>query len=123
MSGLLNAVLFVVLGLVITLDMFQTHWLAMLIVILAGLCARAAAVYFSCGLSRLVGKPVRMDWQHVLTWGGLRGAIAIALVLSLPISLPYWWTIQAMVFGLVLFTLIVSGPTTALLLRKLRLIE
>ncbi|WP_279246631.1 cation:proton antiporter [Candidatus Litorirhabdus singularis] len=62
-----------------------------------------------------------MGWQYILIWGGLRGAIAIAiaiaLVLSLPLEPDYWWTVQSMVFGVVLLTLLVQGPTTGYLIK------
>jgi CPA1 family monovalent cation:H+ antiporter len=115
-----NSVLFVIMGLVITMDMFVERWLAMLIAIIASLLARALAV----GSCALITKPltnnISMGWQILLTWGGLRGAIAIALVLSLPVELPYWWTIQSMVFGVVLFSLLVQGTTNSYLIRKFR---
>ncbi|TQV68192.1 sodium:proton antiporter [Exilibacterium tricleocarpae] len=114
-----NAVLFALMGLVITFEMFSSQWLAILIVIPALLVGRAVAITVASLLSRLLGKPVPGNWQITLVWGGLRGAIAIALALSLPLSLDYWWTIQSMVFGLVLFTLLVQGTTTGPLIRKL----
>jgi CPA1 family monovalent cation:H+ antiporter len=115
----LTNVLFVIMGLVITVAMFKEQWLAMLLAIIAVLVARVIAVKVSCGISSLLGKPVSSNWQILLMWGGLRGAIAIALVLSLPISLPYWWTIQSMVFGVVVFSLLVQGTTNKMLMGKL----
>lgn len=56
-----------------------------------------------------------------MIWGGLRGAVTIALVLSLPTELPYWWTIQSIGFGIVLFTLIVQATTNPMLVRKLKI--
>jgi CPA1 family monovalent cation:H+ antiporter len=113
-----NALIFVLMGLVISLDMFTDQWLAITIAIPAALIARALAV-FSCGLlTRSLTHPVPLGWQLILTWGGLRGAIAIALVLSLPVSLPWWWTVQSMVFGVVLFTLLVQGTTMGPLIRR-----
>ena len=115
---LLNAVLFTLMGLVITFEMFTHRWLAMLIAIIAALLARYATVFLACLASRLMGKPVIMGWQLVMGWGGIRGAVAIALVLALPHELPYWWTIQAMVFGVVLFGLLVqSGTLTPFITR------
>ena len=50
-------------------------------------------------------------WLHVLFWSGLRGAVAVALALSLPDSIPQRSLLQAITFGIVLFTLIVQGGT------------
>ena len=90
----------------------------MLIAIAAMLMARVLSVSGVCTVSRLFGKPVPGGWQVLLVWGGLRGAVAIALVLSLPTSLPYWWTIQSMVFGVVVFSLLVQGTTNKYLVRR-----
>lgn len=118
-----NSILFVIMGLVITLSMFQEQWLAMVIAILATLVARAISVVLSCFVAKPFGDKIPGRWQVLLVWGGLRGAIAIALVLSLPVSLPYWWTIQSMVFGVVVFSLLVQGTTNKLLVKKLTVQE
>lgn len=120
---LFNALLFALLGLVITYDMFLYQWLAMLIAILAMLVSRLIAVGVSAFGSRVLGQPLSWAWQAVLVWGGLRGAIAIALVLSIPVELPYWWTIQSMVFGAVIFSILIQGPTVGMLAKRLKLIE
>lgn len=113
-----NSVLFAIMGLVVTLAMFRDQWLAMLIAIGAAVVARLVGVGVSCLLARPLSEPVSLPWQGLLVWGGLRGAIAIALVLSLPTSLPYWWTIQSMVFGVVLFSLLVQGTSNSYLITK-----
>lgn len=110
--GLLaGSILFVLMGLVITLDMFFDQWLAMLIAVAAALLARAATVYSSAQLSQRWQYHLANEWKPIMIWGGLRGAIAIALVLSLPTSLPYWWTLQSMVFAVVLFNLVIQGTS------------
>lgn len=113
-----NSVLFAIMGLVVTLAMFRDQWLAMLIAIGAAVVARVVGVGVCCLLARPLSEPVSLPWQGLLVWGGLRGAIAIALVLSLPTSLPYWWTIQSMVFGVVLFSLLVQGTSNSYLITK-----
>lgn len=46
--------------------------------------------------------------------------MALALALSLPVELDYWWTIQSIAFGVVLFSVFVQAPTAKLLLKKLQ---
>lgn len=120
LSLLFTAILFAIMGLTITFDMFSERWLAIAIVIPITLIARAISVYLSCFISRLLNRAVSYKWQTIMVWGGLRGAVAIALVLSLPTSLPYWWTIQSMVFGLVLFSLIVQSSSIKYLAQKMK---
>ena len=50
-------------------------------------------------------------WLHVLFWGGLRGAVAIALALSLPVDFPERVLLQEITFGIILFTLLIQGTT------------
>lgn len=116
---LLNSMLFVIMGLVITLGMFESRWLAMLIGIAAALAARAVAVAICGAVSTVTGRRISWRWQILLVWGGLRGVIALALVLSLPIELEYWYTVQSMVFGVVLFSLLIQGTTNPWLVRRL----
>ena len=47
----------------------------------------------------------------MLFWSGLRGAVAVAMALSLHDSIPQRSLLQAITFGIVLFTLIVQGGT------------
>ncbi|MFD1216157.1 cation:proton antiporter [Microbulbifer celer] len=112
LSLLFTALIFVIMGLVINWEMISDQWLAMLIGIVAAIGARGLAVFLVSPLARFVGPPVPKNWRLILSWGGLRGVIAVALVLSLPTELPYWWTIQSMVFGVVLFSLLVQGMTS-----------
>jgi len=117
-----NATVFIIMGVTITLSMFEERWLAMLIAIGAVLIARAASTYGSLSLLGLLQKkPVDLRCQTVMVWGGLRGAVALALALSIPVTLDYWWTIQSIAFGVVLFTLFIQAPTIRLLVDKLGL--
>lgn len=115
-----NSFIFLLIGLQIELPVLLLHWKAIAWGIGAILVARAVSVY---GLSRLE-RVIPLRWQHVLYWGGLRGAISLALALSLPAMLPTASReIQLMTFGVVLFTLIVQGFTMKPLVKSLGLIE
>ena len=118
-----NALVFLLMGVTITLDMFTHRWLAMLIGIAGIIVARAIGIFtFVPLLSRFTPiEAIPRPYQLVMFWGGLRGAVTLALALSLPTSLDYWWTIQSIAFGVVLFTLFVQAPTTAPLLRHYNL--
>ncbi len=62
---------------------------------------------------------VSLAYRHVLFWGGLRGAISLALALSLPLALADREILRVMTFGVVLFTLLAQGTTMQFLLRRL----
>ncbi len=120
LSHVANVSVFLIVGVVITLEMFEQRWLAMLIAIVSLLIARAISVY-GVLLFFAFFKKLKVPFlsQTVMVWGGLRGAVTLALALSLPTSLDYWWTIQSIAFGVVMFSLFVQAPTMSLLARKL----
>jgi CPA1 family monovalent cation:H+ antiporter len=121
-SLIANVFVFVLLGLVITLEMFEYMYLAIAYGIVAATIARILAVYSSVGISHFLWRqPIDKKYPPVIIWGGVRGAVTIALVLSLPTELSYWWTIQSIGFGVVLFTLIVQATTTPWLIKSLKL--
>lgn len=119
-----NGSIFLLMGVTVTLAMFTDRWLAMLIAIGAIVVARTLATFAGLGLINLtLSSPISMAYQSVLVWGGLRGAVTLALALSLPVELEYWFTIQSMAFGVVLFTLFIQAPTMPWLLSKTKLVN
>src|SRR5215217_4416174 len=117
-----NSFIFLLIGLTIDLNVMLANWQAILWAILAALAARAVSIY---GFS-VFGKDLPPQWKHILFWGGLRGAITLALALSLPESSPLAGargSLQAMAFGIVLFTLLVQGSSTDWLVRRLKLVQ
>jgi CPA1 family monovalent cation:H+ antiporter len=115
-----NSFVFLLIGLQIDLNILLTDWKAILWAILAVLVARAASIY---GLS-WIGAGIPLKYKHVLYWGGLRGAISLALALSLPASLGEQGTlIKSMAFGVVLFTLLVQGITMKPFINRMGIIE
>jgi CPA1 family monovalent cation:H+ antiporter len=107
-----DAMLFTLVGMSITVGMFQEHWLAMLIGVLAAVVSRAAIIFLGAGpLSFLPGqKRLRLADQNLMLWGGIRGAVAIALALSLDTEIPQWYTIQSMIYGVAIFSLVIQTP-------------
>jgi CPA1 family monovalent cation:H+ antiporter len=117
---LANSFVFLIIGLTIDLNILLSDWQAILWAILAVLVARAASIY---GLS-WIGRDIPRNYKHVLYWGGLRGAISLALALSLPASLGEQGTIiRSMAFGVVLFTLLVQGLTMKPFINRMGLIQ
>jgi len=123
LAFLANSMVFLLIGLSIDLTLLWQNLDALLVAVLAVLGSRAIVVYGFSWLSRLWRKQgyIPPSWYHVLFWGGLRGAISLALALSLPMGLAGRDELQAMAFGVVLFTLLAQGTTIRFLLEKLGL--
>jgi monovalent cation:H+ antiporter, CPA1 family len=122
---LANSLVFLLIGLDIDVRALAGAWQPILVAVGVVLAARVIIVYGLSLLSRLWsrGEGVPVRWQHVLAWGGLRGAISLALVLSLPASLGAERDLlRVMAFGVVLFTLIVQATTMGPLVRWLKII-
>lgn len=115
-----NALLFLLAGVTVTWHMFQSHWLAMLIGIAAAIGARAIVIYglLPVGSRLLPGEAMLSSYKPVFMWGGLPGAVSLALALSLPTTLTGWYSVQSIVYGVVLFSLFVQAPLTPRLLCK-----
>lgn len=115
-----NALLFLLAGATITWQMFESHWLAMIIGIAAAAGARGLVIYGILPLStnNFSDEPVPGPYRTVMMWGGLRGAVSLALALSLPTSLTGWYSVQSIVYGVVLFTLFVQAPLMPFAVKK-----
>ena len=93
------------------------------IVVLLTLAARAAAVYPIALLFSRSALRLPAAYQHVLVWGGLRGAVALALALAVPTSVPEQREIILLTFGVVAFSVFAQGLTMPPLLRRWRLTQ
>jgi CPA1 family monovalent cation:H+ antiporter len=121
---LLTAVVFLLVGLAIPPARLLDSLGPIAWAIAAILLGRALVVYILLGgASRLTPSPgiagrVPSGWLHVLFWAGLRGAVAVAMALSLPADIPQRALLQEITFGVVLFTLLIQGTTIGWLIDK-----
>jgi CPA1 family monovalent cation:H+ antiporter len=124
-----NSLVFLLIGLQVNLPVLAGAWAPILWAVVAVLLARAVVVYglswlthgFARPLARVRSEPIPPAWQHILVWGGQRGAISLALALSLPAALgPNRDLLRVMAFGVVLFTLLIEGTSMGLLVRRLK---
>jgi CPA1 family monovalent cation:H+ antiporter len=114
----LNAILFVLIGLQMVLLPFITNYI--LIGILA-IVLLLACRYLSLTIPILFLKDKKLFNSRtalIMTWGGLRGGLSVALTLSLPES-PYKEIIVSITYIIVIFSILVQGLTTGKLVRKL----
>jgi CPA1 family monovalent cation:H+ antiporter len=114
---LLTALVFLLVGLAIDLGGLVEALPSVVWGVVAILAGRALVIYLVFGpASRLAvrlrgGHRVPLAWLHVMFWAGLRGAVAVAMALSLPVDFPERALLQQITFGVVLFTLLVQGTT------------
>lgn len=118
-----NSLVFLLIGLTINISALFNSLGPVLVAIVAVLVSRAVSVYALSWLIHRADPTWVFSWQHVLFWGGLRGAISLALVLSLPATFMDRDTVRVMTFGVVLFTLVVQGTTMQFLLKRLGLVH
>lgn len=117
LDEIFNAVLFLLIGVeVLVLTFHLQYLLAGVLLIPVALCARWVSVGVPIGLMRR-----RSDFPEntvrILTWGGLRGGISVALALSLPPGAIREQLLMA-TYAIVLFSLLVQGTTIKRLLPK-----
>jgi monovalent cation:H+ antiporter, CPA1 family len=115
---LANSVIFLLIGLAEGRENLGGLWLTAGAAVIAVLVGRAAAVYPVCAMFARGHRRVDRAEQHALVWGGLRGALALALVLSIPEGYPLRRSIVAVTFAVVAFSVIVQGLTCRPLLRR-----
>jgi CPA1 family monovalent cation:H+ antiporter len=118
-SFLINSILFLLIGLQVRVGDLLHMWRASLLAIAAVLAGRVLTVYGIVPVSNLFSAKIPLRWQHVMVWGGMRGALALALALSIGKHFPYRDQLLPLTFGVVAFTIVVQGITMKPLIRLL----
>jgi CPA1 family monovalent cation:H+ antiporter len=116
---LANSFVFLLIGIREASQDFAAVWVPATVAILLVTLGRAVAVYPCSAVFHWSGWKVAAAHQHILFWGGLRGALALALALALPETVPQRDLIISVTFLVVAFSVFVQGLTIPPLLRAL----
>jgi monovalent cation:H+ antiporter, CPA1 family len=130
-----NSLIFILIGVLFvnvpSLDIEMIAVIAATILIVA--LARALSIYPVVGIFNVLAKPtakVPRAWQHLLSWGSLRGALAVTMVLLIPneLSFPNWTLsitpkefLLSITVGCIFATLFIKATTIQTFMRKLKL--
>ena len=112
-----NSMVFLLIGLHEAQQPFASFWRPAVAAIVLVTLGRALSIYPCCLLFHWSKWKVSAPHQHVLFWGGLRGAMALALALGLPQELPHGEEILTVCFAVVAFSVFVQGLTIRPFLR------
>ncbi|AET67111.1 Na+ antiporter [Desulfosporosinus orientis DSM 765] len=116
-----NSVVFLLVGLEITLMPVVASIgtvVAAFGVVLAG---RLISVYSSSAVLSVFKQHIPSKWRYILVWGGLRGALSMAMVLGISTSIPERNYLVSLIFGVVLISLVGQGLSIEKLVTKLGL--
>jgi monovalent cation:H+ antiporter, CPA1 family len=118
-----NSFIFLFIGIQQARREYDTVLWSIALAIAAVTLGRAAAVYPCCMLFSRSPLHIDMRHQHILFWGGLRGALALALAMGLPPGVPRREEIVTVCFAVVAFSIFVQGATMTPLLRRLGVVK
>ena len=113
-----NSFVFLLIGMHEAHQNLIAVWIPAVVAITLVTLGRAVAIYPCCLLFARSSLCVSPKHQHVLFWGGLRGALALALALSLSPDVPHREDIIGISFAVVAFSVFVQGLTISPLLRR-----
>jgi monovalent cation:H+ antiporter, CPA1 family len=118
----LNSLVFLLIGFEVRVESLLAAWQPILVAFAAVTLARAAITHVVALALRRTREKFPLSWATVLTWGGLRGALSMVLVLGLPEDFPHRELVVSMTFGVVILSILVQGLTMGPLMRRLGLV-
>ncbi|MEI6804883.1 MAG: cation:proton antiporter [Myxococcaceae bacterium] len=120
-SFFVSSIVFLMMGLEVSVPLLFSNASVIAIAYLAVQASRAVSIYMSLPVLRRMGQPLSVKNATMVWWAGLRGALSMVLVLSLPDSIAFKDTMIAMTFGVVVLSVVFQGSTIGMLLRWLDL--
>ncbi|MGM3304769.1 cation:proton antiporter [Anabaena sp. WFMT] len=120
-SFTVNTFIFLLIGVEINLVTLWKTLPAILLAVLAYQAGRILTVYPLLTAIRWFDRPIPLRWQHLLFLGNIKGSLSMALVLSLPSTLPGREFLITLVFGCVLVSLVGQGLSLPGLVKRLKL--
>ena len=116
---IVNTFIFLLIGIEINpLTLWQTLP-SIVLVILAYQLGRILSVYSLLWVLRWIDRPIPWRWQHILILGNIKGSLSMALAVAIPLALTGRELIIELVFGAVLFSLVIQGLALPWLIKKL----
>jgi monovalent cation:H+ antiporter, CPA1 family len=116
---LLNLILFMLVGLeIIHIPLFTISAINISLIFIMIICIRYSSIILANGILFPLKKMLSFKQVWLLTWGGLRGALALGLALSLPHS-HYSLIISQMTIMIVIASLIIQGLTVHYFIKRL----
>ncbi|MEZ4591102.1 MAG: Na+/H+ antiporter [Chloroflexota bacterium] len=128
LSFVVNSLVFLLIGLEIELSQLRPNIIPIIVAVVAIILSRGLIIYtFGWVYGRFQPQnQIPLKFQHVMYWGGLRGAISLALALSIENAVfgsDVALELRVMTFGVVLFTLLGQGMTIEKLIQRLNLAD
>jgi monovalent cation:H+ antiporter, CPA1 family len=115
---LANSIIFLLIGSREANLPFAAYLLPALVGTALALAGRAAAIYPLSGIYARTKLAITGMTRHLLFWGGLRGALALALALAAPANLPEHDALIGAAFAVVAFSIFIQGLTVPIMLRR-----
>jgi CPA1 family monovalent cation:H+ antiporter len=121
LAFVLNAMLFIIVGAALPAwTLLPVAWLVLASFVIM-LITRAVPVYGLLAVAAYRGPPIPWRWRHVTFWAGLRGALSVALALSVAGLNGVDSRVSVVAYGVVLLSLLVQGALMAPVMRGLKI--
>jgi CPA1 family monovalent cation:H+ antiporter len=121
-----NSILFFLIGIPLVIDYGSLN-VSLIVIFLAPfaivMISRAIVVYGGSIILRIARVRIPLQWQNILTLGGLRGGIAVALVLSLPLEYEFRKLFIGLIISIVAVSLVVNPILLDRYLKKSKIMS